>query len=933
MSRSLFERAASLSSLGRAFDEELRRDGPAGIDRKRPSQLQEQRDSLLRKLHDELHKGRYVCQPVVRHRIPKKKGGTRPIGIATVRDRVVQRSLLRVLAPVFERLFLDGSHAFRPRRSPQTALRQVEQYRDAGFHWVFEADIEDCFGSVDDALFADELLDICGEGRLIDVLLPILRSGVMEGGFVNRAERGLPQGSPLSPLLANTYLHPFDVAMTQKGYRLVRYADDFVVLCQTEEETERAGTDVEWLLAQRAMRLAPEKTCSLHISEGLAFLGCVLTIDGMAAKPKAIQTLQRRLRSCHALHQHATAQERFAALYQIVQGWRQYYPHFGAFQFDHPEIARVVLRVATTHGETDTVARCQAYLQGNPQAFVQPIWEQSPVVQGAIEMRQDDTAFSNERARRADISPLAAEVALFRHKLHHEPRNTQYAHHLASLYLHCETPVQSHAVLEHSLRATSSTETLFVSWTPEGPSVSLSEREKQQFLSWFAGRSMLHSRAVSLRDGRMRYEPQTGAIGPVLLQEHLQGRGYLGSFLADDAGHTRVAGLSINLTKVALQRHLGVRDSQTQNKERIHQWAIQCISYCEQLGIMGLLEDTGSLERRLWFIWEEAVPVTSIAGFFNTILQAIPAPPEGVTAEAFPSAEQPDASVPLPLGGHIKTGRRSLLLHPIDGTPIPVSQAFSYVLPIRASLAQSLWKRQARIENQSDISLRYPLVERLASSCLVLRKLIDKLVATHDLTYMERVSMLYTFGYLGEEGRLFLHDAMSLCAGYKEKETSRWIAKRRDFPISCQRLREKHDDLLGGTSCQCLFKRIPPRRYATPLLHVLPIREVFPKEPRKKGRSQKQSGSVEVVQRNRPVSRVSDKSEELIRKGLELHKQQQGVNAAMERHKELLRMLMKEEASSCLRSKKGSIMCTLEEDGQEKWIFSPDGMVPSKGEH
>jgi hypothetical protein len=348
---------------------------------------------------------------------------------------------------------------------------------------------------------------------------------------------------------------------------------------------------------------------------------------------------------------------------------------------------------------------------------------------------------------------------------------------------------------------------------------------------------------------------------------------------------------------------------------------------------MGLLEDTGSLERRLWFIWEEAVPVTSIAGFFNTILQAIPAPPEGVTAEAFPSAEQPDASVPLPLGGHIKTGRRSLLLHPIDGTPIPVSQAFSYVLPIRASLAKSLWKRQARIENQSDISLRYPLVERLASSCLVLRKLIDKLVATHDLTYMERVSMLYTFGYLGEEGRLFLHDAMSLCAGYKEKETSRWIAKRRDFPISCQRLREKHDDLLGGTSCQCLFKRIPPRRYATPLLHVLPIREVFPKEPRKKGRSQKQSGSVEVVQRNRPVSRVSDKSEELIRKGLELHKQQQGVNAAMERHKELLRMLMKEEASSCLRSKKGSIMCTLEEEGHENWIFSPVGMVPSKGEH
>lgn len=904
MSGGWFETISTMASLNAAFEEELRRDGPAGVDRQRPSQLKEHKGPLLQKLRAQLLDGSYHCDAVLRHLIPKKKGGKRPIGVATVRDRVVQRAILRVLAPKAEHLFLDCSHAFRPRRSPHTALRQVQQYRDEGRLWVFEADIEDCFGSIDPGVFAQEMGHFCPDVRLQRLLLQLVESGVMEGGFVS-PEKGLPQGSPLSPLLANIYLHPFDQAMTERGYRLVRYADDFVVLCVTEAETEEAADLVETLLAQRAMRLAPEKTECLHISSGLSFLGCEITETGIAPKPRAVQTLQRRLRSCNITHRHAPPQERQNALLAILRGWRQYYPGFGGLRLEHPALARAVLRVAAEHQEHEMLQRCRAYLQHHNE----------PLERGEAKMREDTqvTPLSPDEAL---ISPLAAEIALFRHKLHHEPDNTQHAHQLASLYLQCQHPIQGHAVLEHSLQSGHNRPKRPIAWTPEGPAMTLTQAQKKQLLEWFAGRPGLYARAVSSLDGRILYETQTGHMGPVLLEEHLQGRIYLGSFLGEDDEQTRVAGWTIRQTKANTQRNLGREGFEEQSQESLQRWTLQCISYCERLGLMGLVEDTGGLSRRVWLIWKEPVPIAMAHQFLNTIIEGGPSLPEGLVAVAFPDTDEQEQPTPLPLGGHHHTGRRSVFLHPIDGTPIPVSQALSYVLPIDRKTTESLWKRQVALENEHDISLRYPQVHRLAASCLVLRKLIDKLLVTHELDHMERVSMLYTFGYLGEEGERFLHAAMSLTPGYKAKEVERWISKRRAFPISCARLREKHSALIDNTSCQCVFKRIPPRRYATPLLHVLPPRDVFPRWSQDKTDKQRAPHTQQETKEQVELS-------ELIRKGLELHKQEQGLKASMQRHKALLRAAMDQQNTQHLVSKRGTITWSRRADGQEEWHFAP----------
>jgi RNA-directed DNA polymerase len=260
-------------TLWHAWLQVERNRGAAGSDGMTIAHAQSRLRPFLRGLRRDLRAKRYRPRPVRRHTIPKPDGGERTLGIPCVRDRIVQTAVAKVLEPIFEAKFSHRSHGFRPGRGCQTALEQVDRALQAGYQWVVDADIERFFDTVDHQRVIQAVNEEVADGTVLRLIGWFLRAGVLDGTTRIEVEEGTPQGGPLSPLLANIYLHPLDMALEAHGYEFVRYADDFVVLARTQAEAEAALRLIREVLTELGLRLNEAKTRVVHLHDGFEFLG------------------------------------------------------------------------------------------------------------------------------------------------------------------------------------------------------------------------------------------------------------------------------------------------------------------------------------------------------------------------------------------------------------------------------------------------------------------------------------------------------------------------------------------------------------------------------------------------------------------------------------------------------------------------------------
>jgi len=298
----------------------------AGVDGITVAKFANRAEAELQKLGEQLSTDRYKPSPVRRHYIPKP-GSTklRPLGLPTVRDRVVQEACRSMIEPIFGAEFLAHSHGFRPEKSVETACVQVEQNLSEGRTWVVDLDIEKCYDSIPHEPLIDRVARRISDGKVLDLIRSFLQSGVMEEMNVRHETTGTPQGGIISPVLANIFLHDLDVAMEARGVAWVRYADDVVALCRSREEAEQVLELIREVLNGLGLKLSPEKTRIVHLDEGFDYLGWHYQGQRRWPRKKSVEKLRHRLRALTRRNRPGSLQTICAELAPVQRGWFNFF--------------------------------------------------------------------------------------------------------------------------------------------------------------------------------------------------------------------------------------------------------------------------------------------------------------------------------------------------------------------------------------------------------------------------------------------------------------------------------------------------------------------------------------------------------------------------------------------------------------------------------
>lgn len=334
---SLIDKVISLDTLMTSWERVEKNQGAAGVDKVTIEKFGRRYIEYIAKIHKGLRETTYKPLQIIRKYIPKGDGKMRPLGIPCVIDRIVQGAIKLIIEPIFEYEFSESSYGFRPGRGCKDALRKVQENLDLGYTHVVDADLQSYFDTIPHDKLMEKIQERIADGRVLDLIKGFLKQGILEECKEWIPTSGSPQGGVLSPLLANIYLHPLDKLMEEKGFRMVRYADDFVIMCKTKKEAQNAlDLTKEWI-NKNDLTLHPGKThignCNI-VGEGFEFLGYRFENGKRQVRKKSLNKIKDRIRSLTKRNNGFSMSFIIEKLNPVLRGWFEYFKHAFPWTFE-----------------------------------------------------------------------------------------------------------------------------------------------------------------------------------------------------------------------------------------------------------------------------------------------------------------------------------------------------------------------------------------------------------------------------------------------------------------------------------------------------------------------------------------------------------------------------------------------------------------------
>jgi len=324
----LIDKVYSPKNLWSSWAKSAKNNGSAGADGITIDRYEKDAEANLEHLSEQLRTGTYQPKVIRRTYIPKADGTMRPLGIPTVRDRIVQGAVRHVIEPIFEKEFAAHSYGFRPGKGCKDGLRRVDELLKSGYRYVVDADLASYFDTIPHGLLMKEVARRVADGRVLKLIEAFLKANIMEGLSQWTPMAGAPQGAVLSPLLSNIYLNPLDHLMAGKGYEMVRYADDFVILCKSKEQAQAALAQVKQWTAQAGLSLHPEKTRLIDTAtESFEFLGYRFDKGRRMPRNKSKLKLRETIRAYTPRKSGVSLGATIARINPVLRGWYGYFKH------------------------------------------------------------------------------------------------------------------------------------------------------------------------------------------------------------------------------------------------------------------------------------------------------------------------------------------------------------------------------------------------------------------------------------------------------------------------------------------------------------------------------------------------------------------------------------------------------------------------------
>jgi len=334
---SLINKVYNPKTLKEAWKKVASNRGAAGVDKISIKRFRSNAQFYLEELGRELRNGTFQPSAVRRVHIPKDGKKTRPLGIPTVKDRIVQTALKMVLEPIFEKEFLSVSYGFRPGRGCKDALREVDRLLKEGYTWVLDADVKSYFDSIPHDLLMERIGKSVSDGKILHLIELFLRQEILEDMKLWNPISGTPQGAVLSPLLANVYLHQLDLTLHRNGFKMVRYADDWVVFCRSMEEAEDALSLIQSWIDKNGLQLSPEKThigSSLQPDHGFEFLGYRFEGGRRYVRSKSLTKFKDKIRLKTRRTRGDSIEQIISDINPVIRGWFEYFKQAHHYTFN-----------------------------------------------------------------------------------------------------------------------------------------------------------------------------------------------------------------------------------------------------------------------------------------------------------------------------------------------------------------------------------------------------------------------------------------------------------------------------------------------------------------------------------------------------------------------------------------------------------------------